>query len=107
MSVIELDRCAACGHRQLTGAVACRACGATSLGRVIAAGVCHVVAVTVVDRSPVESPVGTVPFTIAMVTLDDAPEVRLMGASATGLSIGEAARIRSETGAAPYILSRP
>ncbi|MBN9673003.1 hypothetical protein [Roseibium aggregatum] len=104
MNPIAVEICDTCGRAQLTGGYACRSCGGTALCSKPVAGDCVVTAVTKVDRSPIESPVGTVPFYLAMVTLDATPEVRVMAVCAEAVEIGQPMTVTSSDGLAPYRL---
>ena len=99
-----VDRCRTCGTHRLGGRYACAGCGAEGYDPVSLPGSGSVTAVTRVDRSPVDSPTGEVPFFIAMVQLHGAAEVQLMGASRVLLEIGSQVSVSQSDGAAPYLL---
>ena len=102
--LLVVDRCGACGTHRLGGRYACPDCGAEDSEPVSLPASGSVTAVTRVDRSPVESPTGEVPFYIAMVRLHAAAEVQLMGASRIPLAIGSQVSVSQSGGAAPYLL---
>lgn len=104
MNPIAVEACDTCGRTRLTGGYACRSCGGTTLCSKSVEGDCVVTAVTKVDRSPIESPVGTVPFYIEMVTLDAIPEVRVMAVCAEAVEIGQLMTVSSSDGIASYRL---
>ena len=101
---LVLDRCGACGTHRLGGRYACAGCGADKSEPVSLPASGFVTAVTRVDRSPVDSPTGDVPFFLAMVRLHAAAEVQLMGASRFTLEIGRQVSVSQSDGAAPYLL---
>ncbi len=102
--LLVLDCCGACGMHRLGGRYACAGCGAEGCEPVSLPARGTVTAVTRVDRSPVDSPTGEVPFFIAMVQLHGAAEVRLMGASRVPLEISSTVSVSQSDGAAPYLL---
>ena len=102
--MLLLDRCRACGTHRLRGRYACSRCGAEDSEPVSIAARGSVTAVTRVDRSPVDNPIGVVPFFIAMVQLHAASEVHLMGASGFPLEISSEVSVSQSDGAAPYLL---
>jgi uncharacterized OB-fold protein len=102
--LLVLDRCGVCGMHRLGGRYACAGCGAEQCEPVSLPASGSVTAVTRVDRSPVDSPTGEVPFFIAMVQLHGAAEVQLMGASKVPLEISSKVSVSQSDGAAPYLL---
>ena len=99
-----VDRCQSSGTHRLRGRYACAGCGAEQCDPVSLPASGSVTAVTRVDRSPVYSPTGEVPFYIAMVQLHGAAEVQLMGASRAPLEINSRVSVSQCDGAAPYLL---
>ena len=76
---LTLQACALCDHVQHPPEEVCRACGATSfVGRVVApTGVVH--SYTVVHHAVNAALADSVPYAVALVALDELPEVRVVG----------------------------
>lgn len=93
--VLRYQRCAACGRAQRLARHACAWCGAPAPGWHDAAGTGTVFALTEVRRAPTDAFRALVPYTLALVDLDEG--ARLMGHAATGLRIGQRVRGRCVT----------
>jgi uncharacterized OB-fold protein len=76
---LALQVCTACNAVQFPPEEACRSCGGFALGTRPSAGRGRVESVAVVHHAvhPLLRP--RVPYAVALVALDDAPEVRLLG----------------------------
>lgn len=84
---ILFQSCCSCGAAQTLARYACRRCGSTRLEWRKAAGRGVVYAVTVVTRAPSDEFRPLVPYTLALVDLEEG--ARLMGHAAPGVAIGD------------------
>jgi hypothetical protein len=76
---LALQACARCGAAQFPPEDACRACGGFELGARESAGRGRVESVAVVHRAVHPALASRVPYAVVLVSLDDAPGVRLLG----------------------------
>jgi uncharacterized protein len=86
-NVLRYQRCAACGAAQTLARYACAQCGSTQLQWHEAAGRGMVYATTIVNRAPSDVFRVLVPYTLALVDLDEG--FRLLGHGEPGLAIGD------------------
>jgi uncharacterized OB-fold protein len=93
--VLRYQRCGACGRAQRLARHACAWCGAPSPAWHDAAGTGTVFALTEVRRAPTEAFRALVPYTLALVDLDEG--ARLMGHAMPGLRIGQRVRAQCVT----------
>jgi uncharacterized OB-fold protein len=84
---LRYQRCADCGAAQRLARYACRACGSTRLEWKNSAGGGIVFAVSVVSRAPSDAYKPLLPYTLALVDLDEG--ARLMAHAEPGIAIGE------------------
>jgi uncharacterized OB-fold protein len=84
---LRYQRCADCGAVQRLARYACRACGSTRLEWKNSAGGGIVFAVSVVSRAPSDAYKPLLPYTLALVDLDEG--ARLMAHAEPGIAIGE------------------
>jgi uncharacterized OB-fold protein len=87
---LRFQRCAACGRAQRLARHACAWCGAPEPAWQTAAGTGTVFALTEVRRAPTDAFRALVPYTLALVDLDEG--ARLMGHAVAGLRIGDRVR---------------
>ena len=94
---LTVQRCVACGHRQLYPRAVCTACHTTDLELVDAAGTGTVYSYSVVRRSP-DPDAFPAPYAVALVRLDEGPTVttNLVGAPLDGLSCDQAVTVTWE-----------
>ena len=102
---ITVESCNRCGAHRLAGKFACRRCGASDTTKGTIPALAVVRAATQVFRAPIESPVGVMPFWIALASPDAAPELVVMVASAAPLAIGVRIEIQTNSGMAPYLVA--
>ncbi len=76
---LELQACARCATVQFPPEDACRSCGSFELGMRASAGRGRVESVAVVHHAVHPLLRAHVPYAVALVALDDAPHVRLLG----------------------------
>ena len=88
---LRLLRCATCGHAQSLAPLACAVCHGRDLQWTDSLGRGTVRAASVVHRAPSDAYRPLVPYTLAMVQLDEGP--RVMAHLAPGLPLG--ARVRA------------
>jgi uncharacterized OB-fold protein len=84
---LRYQACSACQAAQTLARYACRRCGSTRLEWRKAAGRGVVYATTVVSRAPSDDFRALVPYTLALVDLEEG--ARVMGHAAPGIAIGE------------------
>jgi uncharacterized protein len=84
---VPYQLCADCGRVQTLARHACRGCGSTHLEWRTSAGHGTVFATTVVRRAPSPAFQPLVPYTLALVDLDEG--ARLMGHAEPGVAIGD------------------
>jgi uncharacterized OB-fold protein len=84
---VRYQRCAHCGAVQSLARHACTACGATALDWFDAQGGGQVFALTDIRRAPTDAFKALVPYTLALVDLDEG--ARVMGHAEAGLTIGD------------------
>lgn len=100
--VLRYQRCTACSAAQTLARYACQRCGSEELDWLDAAGTGVVYATTIVTRAPSDAFRTLVPYTLALVDLDEG--FRLLGHGAKdlspGLAIGDrvAARVFEHAG---------
>jgi len=90
--VVRYQHCGACGAAQTLARYACTTCGSTVLEWRNASGSGTIYATTEVMRAPSDHFRALVPYTIALVDLDEGP--RLMAHARQGVGIGE--RVHAE-----------
>jgi hypothetical protein len=76
---VNVQRCDACGTLQHPPDEVCHACGATTFGVQELSPRGTVVSLTVVHHAPNRELRDVVPYTIVLVSLDDAPQIRVVG----------------------------
>ncbi|MCX7275108.1 MAG: OB-fold domain-containing protein [Burkholderiales bacterium] len=84
---VRYQRCAHCGAVQRLARHACTTCGATTLEWFDAQGGGQVFALTEIRRAPTDAFKALVPYTLALVDLDEG--ARVMGHAEAGLAIGD------------------
>jgi uncharacterized OB-fold protein len=84
---LRFQACSACHAAQTLARYACRRCGSTRLEWRKAAGRGVVYATTLVSRAPSDDFRALVPYTLALVDLEEG--ARVMGHAAPGIAIGE------------------
>ncbi len=89
---LVVQRCLACGHRQLYPRLYCRRCHTDQLVLADADGSGEVYAVTVVRRAPMQAFAPDVPYCIALVRLAEGPMMMasVVGCAAQDVRIGMA-----------------
>lgn len=86
---LAIQRCLACGHRQLPPRATCEACGAAAFGHEVASGRGVVHAFTVVERALLAELREHVPYVLALVDLAEGPRVTtLLRVPPTDVTIG-------------------
>ena len=90
--LVRYQHCVACGAAQTLARYACTTCGSKRLEWRNACGSGAIYATTEVMRAPSEQFRALVPYTIALVDLDEGP--RVMAHARQGVSIGE--RVHAE-----------
>jgi hypothetical protein len=94
---LELQCCSACEAVQFPPEDACRSCGSFELGARASAGSGRVESVAVVHHPVHPALRAHVPYAVALVALDDAPHVRLLGnvlnRAADRVAIGDRVRV--------------
>ena len=88
---LPLQHCATCGVYHYVHREQCPQCWSTELTAVPASGKGRLLAFTVVHRAPRPQLADAVPYTLAVVELDEGPRlmVRLTGAAPTSAKIGD------------------
>jgi uncharacterized protein len=103
---IMLEECRACGSLWRLPRGFCPACGSSDIAERAAGGAGTVYALTEIRRAPSPDFKAEIPYTIALVDLDEG--ARVMGRAADGLEIGDRVRARiARVGEAPMPLFEP
>ncbi len=90
LGVVRYQRCTVCGTAQRLARYACTACSDVNLTWEDASGHGRVFALTEVKRAPTETFKALVPYTLALVDLEEG--ARVMGHAPPGLQIGDPVR---------------
>lgn len=85
---VAIQRCASCTVLQHPPEEVCHACGGSELATQVLAPRGTVVSHTVVHHAPSPALAACVPYTIVLVSLDDAPHIRVVGNVDGPVSIG-------------------
>jgi uncharacterized protein len=86
---IVVQRCATCGTLQHPPEEVCHACGAMSFDHVTLGPTGTVHSYTIAHYAANAALAGSVPYTVVLVSLDDAPQIRVVGnLPGTDVSIG-------------------
>ena len=86
---IAIQRCTVCSARQHPPEEVCHACGAMTFDTVELAPTGTVHSYTVVHYAANPALAGSVPYTVVLVALDEAPEIRVVGnLEGTDVAIG-------------------
>ncbi len=85
-----LQLCGACGNYQFPHRLLCSACGSRDVRAVAASGFGTIYSFTVVHRPPAEIFVGSTPYTVALVDLNEGPRLmtNIVGCPPEDVAIG-------------------
>ena len=72
---LRVQKCAACGHHQFYPRLYCTACMSDRVDWVKTSGRAKVLSYTIVYRPVTQAFAGDVPYVVAMVTLDEGPQM--------------------------------
>ena len=72
---LRIQKCAACGHYQFYPRLYCTACMSERVEWVTASGRGKVLSFTIVYRPPSQGFAGEVPYVVALITLDEGPQM--------------------------------
>jgi uncharacterized OB-fold protein len=95
---LRIQRCEGCGRHQFYPRVLCTACGARTLSWVRASGRARIRSYTVVRRPVSEAYAADVPYTVALVALEEGPTLmtRIVGIEPDAVRIGAPVEVAFE-----------
>jgi uncharacterized OB-fold protein len=95
---LYIQKCAACGHYQFYPRLYCTACMSDRVEWVKASGRAKVLSFTIVYRPVTQAFAGDVPYVVALVTLDEGPQMmtNIIGCPPEQVKIGMPVRVTFE-----------
>ena len=95
---LHIQKCAACGHHQFYPRLYCTACMNDKVEWVKASGRAKVLSFTIVYRPVTQAFAGDVPYVVALVTLDEGPQMmtNIVGCPPEQVKIGMPVQVTFE-----------